>query len=294
MAGKEYRSFIEAVETDLRRRGRSFEVADGMITFTDADAGADEISQAGLSNLAQTCHLAGPADWPELIAGHFDALLDGGDGDRAFETDFDAARPLLRPRLGLLSDYPPDAPMVRTVLGADLVAILVYDLPTTVRSVRREDADNWNVPIDELFAIARDNLATATDAPERVELPLPDDDGTLQGFHGPSFFTASELLRLTDHLPERVPNGVLVAVPNRHFFLFHPIVDTRAVAAVQAMLSVASMAYRDGPGSISPDLFWWHDGALTLLPSRSDRRSIDFFPPDAFVEVLNGLPAPER
>jgi hypothetical protein len=61
------------------------------------------------------------------------------------------------------------------------------------------------------------------------------------------------------------------------------------VQAVQTMLQVGMNAYQEGPGSLSPDLYWWHRGALTLLPSSIDRKGVQFFPPDAFVELLNSL-----
>jgi hypothetical protein len=50
--------------------------------------------------------------------------------------------------------------------------------------------------------------------------------------------------------------------------------------------------FEQGPGSISPDLYWWREGSVTLLPSQFDGSNIQFMPPDEFVQALNALPEP--
>jgi hypothetical protein len=51
--------------------------------------------------------------------------------------------------------------------------------------------------------------------------------------------------------------------------------------------------YQEGPGSLSPTLYWWKPGSLTALPSKVTATSISFSPPTVFVdEVLNKVPEP--
>ncbi len=50
--------------------------------------------------------------------------------------------------------------------------------------------------------------------------------------------------------------------------------------------------FRDGPGSISSELYWWRDGALVHLPIAPNRKGFDISPPDAFIALLNGLEEP--
>ena len=50
--------------------------------------------------------------------------------------------------------------------------------------------------------------------------------------------------------------------------------------------------FRDGPGSISPDLFWRRRDSLTLLPMAETKRGRVFAPPDDLIDVLNLLLEP--
>jgi hypothetical protein len=281
LSGAQAREFLEAVAADLRRRDLQFQVADGVV---DVEGGG----QLGLANLAQVCNQAGRGEWQTVIARHFDAVLVPDDAE-AFRGDFEAARPMLKPRIYMVGDLPDDAAIVSSQIGAGLISVLTYDLPTSVRTIHRDDADSWSVPIDELFAIALANIASAPDRPERTDVPF--EGGVFHALHGDSFFVTSEILRLREHLGD-APNGALVAIPNRHILLFHPLLDLSAVVAVQFLIQMTIQMFREGPGSVSPNLYWWHDGALTQLPYDTDRKGVQFFPPDEFVQVLNGLPPP--
>ena len=86
--------------------------------------------------------------------------------------------------------------------------------------------------------------------------------------------------------------GVVAAVPNRHTLLWHPIVDPSALRAIDALVVMAANLCAEGPGSISPHLYWWKDGTLATLPTRETEEHYEFVPPDDFVdEVLEKLAA---
>jgi hypothetical protein len=94
---------------------------------------------------------------------------------------------------------------------------------------------------------------------------------------------------LEDYVKE-APFGALAAAPHRHAVLYHVIRDRSAIKAINAMIPAAFGMFQEGPGSISPNLYWWQSGRLTLLPSRVTAKSIEFAPPPEFVEnVLNRL-----
>ena len=97
--------------------------------------------------------------------------------------DFQAARPLLKPRIYRSGDLPDEWELVTWPIGGGLIAVLTYDLPTSVRTVHRDDASGWPVPIDELFAIAIGNLETAPDRPTRTEIPM-DGGGSIHALEG--------------------------------------------------------------------------------------------------------------
>jgi hypothetical protein len=126
---------------------------------------------------------------------------------------------------------------------------------------------------------------------ERSSVPIaggasPAGGASLETLTGDTFFVASQIIRFGDFAGTPA-SGALVSLPIRHLLIWHSI-ETAAgtVQAVQTMLQVGMNAYQEGPGSLSPDLYWWHRGALTLLPSSIDRKGVQFFPPDAFVELL--------
>jgi hypothetical protein len=57
-------------------------------------------------------------------------------------------------------------------------------------------------------------------------------------------------------------------------------------------MSLAKCMHRDGPGSISPNIYWWREGELTLLPTRLSDDSAFFEPPEEFIDGLNRLHKP--
>jgi hypothetical protein len=291
MSGDEFRAFIAHVEAEQRRRGSTFRIEDDGL-YVDQPSGPPQVF--GLSNLAQLCHQLSREEWPEAIAAHFRNLDEAAAEDARME-DPEVARPFLKVRVYRRSDLPPESleVMVMRPLTTELVAALVLDLPTTVRTLNQDALARWPEPMDSLFQIGLEHLAAeaTTYQPQYLDL---DGETTIEGFIADSFFVASQVVRVGDLLGG-APNGALVSLPNRHSLYWHRLADAgAAVRAVQGMLSLGHQLYQQGPGSLTPELHWWHGGALTPLPSSVTRGKMDFFPPDAFMEVLNALPSKER
>ena len=59
--------------------------------------------------------------------------------------------------------------------------------------------------------------------------------------------------------------------------------------AAGAMLQVIVGMHRDGPGSISQNLYWYHEGEYIVLPYELEDQSLRFLPPDDFSELLDEL-----
>lgn len=308
MSGDEHRDFVAAVERHFRRRGLRTRIEDGGL-YVDSPSGGSSDSPSGgpsdspvspdspevygLSNLAQLCHQLERSEWPAAIETHFRNLAEASASETDL-TDPDVARPLLKVRVYRRTEMPPGAfaGLVTMPLTPDLAGVLVYDLPTSVRTVSRETVREWPDPVDRLFAIALEHLAAEVPTYERADLAL-ETGGSVTGLSAPSFFVASQVLRLGDELGD-VRNGAVVAMPNRHGLFWHPIREARStIAAIKALLPIAHRLYEDGPGSLTPELHWWHRGALTLLPSRVDGVRIDFAPPEAFNQLLISLADPE-
>lgn len=284
MTADEYRAFEAAVVHDFKGRGLSVRIQDD---GAFVGAGEDELVY-GLSNLAQLCHRVERSDWPDVIRAHFEGIAAlGPEIDRTMP--FEEARSLLRIRVFRVADNDPDLvqKLVKVTLCPDLVAALALDLPTTVRTINSDDVDGWSMPVDELFRIGSSNLASElpTYHRERIEVA---EDSSLEMLQGETFFVSSQIYRFGEIVGE-LANGALVVLPNRHTLMWHVIEGAGVLRAIETLVRGAATFYAKGPGSLTPDLYWWHRGAMTHLPAAIHRDKLNFAPPDSFMELLNSL-----
>ncbi|MGW2632082.1 hypothetical protein ACWC2K_22470 [Streptomyces chattanoogensis] len=204
--------------------------------------------------------------------------------------------PLEHVRLRLIADdyLPPEAldvyQYVRPVADG-LVEALAYDLPDAITLVTDRDVDRFG--LDALRAAGRANMAQEPFEYDTAEL----DDGTvIHTVGGESLFVASLVLVLdevmwTTHGQPPPPEGVLVTVPGRQHFAFHPITDHHAVTAANALAEFGLGAYEDEPDySVSPRLYWWRDGALTSLTViDEENRTMAIEAPEELMTILKAL-----
>jgi hypothetical protein len=285
----EFSTFLNMIKADLDRRG--------LLTHIDGPNGVvmlrnpgQEAQRLGLQNLAQMCHTQDCARWPEVIARHFSTVLNMDEASQLLEDcarDFEKARGLIKVRL-----YPRDwasmsVPTVYEELAEGFVAALVYDLPDRIGSVHPDHAAAWNVSQQDLFEIGLANVR-ANDLVKHAHTDLPK-GGTLQHLIGDTFFAASHALFLDEYLPADNHWGAVVAMPHRHAVFFHPIANLSVVPSINALIFLADKMFQDGPGSISPSLYWFRAGGFTLLPARISKKSIEFHPTAEFVEMLSEL-----
>lgn len=290
--GRTHQAFLDAVEADLRRRGVRYAMEDGLVQV--ATEGRDEPARYGLANLSQQCAANERDDWARIIATHFSSVfsIQGRDLD-ALAADFDQVRPILRVRLM------PDESMGGVILPGSTVrsiapgilAVLVYDFPDSTASVHVDHIASWPVGADAAFEQGVANLA-------REPAPLSDDIDVEPGtsvrvWYGDNFYVATRVLRLRDLLPDGTSDA-LVAVPNRHTLVVHPVVDGGAIPAMQAIYRLAVQLFRDGPGSISDQPYWWHEGDLVVIPHQDHGRKIAVVPPDGLVAVFETVLARSR
>jgi hypothetical protein len=275
----------------LRELCRAYFTAQGFAATVGGDAVSIPGQQRGLplTNLSHFCRSTAPGQWPDLIEGHFSALL-------AVAPDTGGDDELLRGvRLRLLPDdfLPAEAVHQFTYLrpvAEGLQEALQLDAPDTVRTL--SDADIAPVGLDRLREAGRANLVA-----EPVEHHVVDRPGGLR-IHtadGSSMFVASKALVLDDLAREATgrplpPEGALLTVPGRHVIAYHPIADHRAVDAINDLAAFGMGAYGDGPGQLSPRLYWWHAGALTSL-TVIDHESREFSvrPPAELMDILRRL-----
>lgn len=281
-----HRAFIDAVGADLRRRGVAFTLDDGVVRVPHE--GDDEPSQYGLANVSQQCAANDPADWSRIIATHFTSLfaMHGRDLD-ALAADYDQVRPILRIRL-MPDESTGGVQIPETVarpIAQGVQAVLVFDFPDSTASVHAKHLHGWPVDIDAAFDQA---LANLDQEPSPISDDVEVEATSVRVWYGDSFYVATRVLRLEGRLPPGTTDA-LVAVPNRHTLIVHPIVDGGAVPAMQAIYRLAVQLYRDGPGSISDQPYWWHEGALEVIPHLEEGRRIAVTPPDGLITVLEAV-----
>lgn len=253
-----YERFLAILRRRLHREKRSFTV--------DHEAGAfhfDDNPKArfGLWNLAQVCRLNGGRDWVEIIDDHVARVLLLGTGESFIPDSFDEARSLLIPRL-----YPLDfrvEDVAEVPVCPAFKTILTCDLPHSVEILTKHHLERWDKTPDELYNVSLENLWRTRRSDANVfEYPfgsiylVAEDD---------NFFIASHALQLNRYLFPEPEFGALLAIPNRHSFLFHPIGERIEPRIVMQMLVFARGGYVNGPGSITPCLLWYRDGTITAL-----------------------------
>lgn len=288
--GPDFPAFIALVEAYFAQRHIAIDLDahEGLVRPQNDDA--TRTSVLGLQNIAQLCARTEVSRWPELIASHFNCIFEATGDDNALEVNverFERVAPLLRVRL-----YPVDvlSQTVETVhrLGPDgTLEVLVLDLPTTVRTIARSEAARWGLAQAELFEIGRRNLRAKHTLHQRRVSVSPGVE--LRVFAGDPYYAASFALLPELWLPRAAPHGALVAIPRRDVLLTHLIRNIGVLDAVEVMLRITIHLHADGPGSLVPYLYWYHQGEFVLLPYQIESEVAQLEPPQAFDRLIGAL-----
>ena len=242
-----------------------------------------------MKNLRQLARQVPRYDWPALVSDHISTIVTAIEEPLDL-SDFELAQHLLRTRI-----YPAEADngiLAARPFAPGLIEAVVVDTPTTVRTVTVDEMEEWPVSGDALFLLGRANVRS---------------DGTLQAdeqhlgrnvrvtvLHGWTFYAATHLAWLDEYV-DIGPYGALVVVPSRSLIAAYPIrargFEREAVVRVAAaqLRMHAQQAYEEGPGSLSPHLYWWRAGSLTLLETRFDGDALVL--PRGFLAAMNARTA---
>jgi hypothetical protein len=238
------------------------------------------------------CHQRDRQEWARIIAAHFGGLersrRDGEEIMRLSE-DFARASELLAVRLypeaGLRS-IGPDKLVCRRDLEGTLTA-LVFDMPSTIHTVAAEQAAPWGRSREELLRLGLENVRSRC-RPDESEVEIGD-GCRIRLISGDSFLTASHALLLADRPGCGGRHGALVAVPHRHAVICCPIDGAAVLKAVRLLPPIVRGMEREGPGSISSNLYWHREGRFLNLPYRIEGQNLVFEPPEEFARLLQEL-----
>jgi hypothetical protein len=241
-----------------------------------------------MRNLRQLARLVPRDDWPALVADHVSTIVTAIEEPLDL-SDFELAQHLLRTRI-----YPAEADngiLAARAFAPGLIEAVVVDTPTTVRTVTIDEMDGWPVSGDALFMLGRSNVrADGSLQVEEQELGA----ARVTVLQGWTFYAATHLAWLEEYV-DIGPYGALVVAPNRSLIVAYPIHVGAGrgygsvVTAATELQAQAYQAYEEGPGSLSPHLFWRRAGTLTLLETRYDGESLVL--PAEFLSVLSTLTA---
>lgn len=244
----------------------------GLEVAVHADHVVDDAGRRfGLANIAAVCHNAegGEREWRSLTRDHAARIVRGMDEPSPFETmTHDELLAATYVRLVPSADIAPLPMTYARELVDGISETLFLDLPETVVAFNDDHVQAWG-PLEDLRRAGLVNLRRVR-FDEHQTLAATPEGGSFEVYTGESMFTASKLLVLDEVLHELgVPaveeNGVFVAVPFRHQLALHPIRDVSAVLTLKGLPLFARIGHQDGPGPVSPHVYWWRAGELRQL-----------------------------
>ena len=237
----------------------------------------------GLVNLAQELAAIPESEWVERVGERL-AML--GAISPEFPPDYQQAGPNLRVRLSADGSEPGWAAYRRICDGLDEVLMMRNDVGCI--TVSPSQVESWGVPLDRAFKEARQQ--TIWDEPRERRI-LARGDSKIVWVRA-NFFASSVLLAL-DHLLSRKNRfGAVAMAPCRDALIYTEVSDERITASVAGMIEIGSQWFVDGPGSISPEVFWYQrDGTISRLVKAVGREFVPCWGRE-FSDVLAQLEAP--
>jgi hypothetical protein len=232
-------------------------VEDDGWTVKDETAGA----VFGLVNLAQ--HLDGIDEglWQDRVGDWVQRLLRIRPAEPA---DYHQAAPRLRVRLAADASEPGWAVHRPVCDGLDEMLMLRNDVGC--ETVNEEQLAKWGQPIEQVWKEAREHTIWDETRQRRILAR----GKTRVVWVRDSFFASSLLLHLDHLLSRRNEHGALAMAPCRDALLYVEMANTDVVHQAAAMMEIGLQWFVDGPGSISPDLFWYRQGGHIERVARAE------------------------
>lgn len=218
--------------------------------------------------------------WPALIADHVETFLAQVDQDYTdpLDTDeFTTVRGLLKTRFAS-SDTIAGIDIAGQYVAPGIIQVVVLEQLRTAEAVTSDQLAHWAIDTTELFEVAEAN----TRAADRLEIEWRNYNNAHFAILSGSDFASAHSKWLGDY-PVIGTYGALFVISHEGNLYAHPVVGPNARTAMILLGKVAANTYRSEPRPISPAVYWWRDGAISLA-------AITEIDPDHNVEVR---PTPE-
>ncbi|MFT3684440.1 MAG: hypothetical protein QM783_05845 [Phycisphaerales bacterium] len=259
----------------------------------DGSTSPHDNQQYGLENIGQMCASKPVAEWSSLVTAHFNSMLQSrADHETTANLTWDELQPRLGIRLMEITDHSMfDWSLWREDLPG-IASMVFVDEPTAITNLKRDRVIELGVLTEHVFENAFDNLQSLAPV-KRSAFPL-EEGGEIVLLEGESPFAAAHALHLERHVGVLGRHGAFISVPTRHTVLVLPFNDLYILRTLQHLLNIAAIMHRDGPGSISTNVYWIHNEDRIQLPYKVTERGAAITPPDELTEFLNRLAEAEE
>lgn len=236
--------------------------------------------------LVAQCSERPAADWRGLIERHLDRLVTLLGGPRCMVAGPISSFDL---RVRLLPASPIERPVLDSLgvrwLTADLVAALVVVDAHASRALSVAEIVEQGWDLDHAWESA---WAQTEQLEEPDQLEIIDVSGVdVIHMSGPDEFTASLVCSLEQHVGPVGRNGAIVAVPCLDTVLVHPIEGPSSRRAIGTLVPIVRRLHAEGPGSLSPQVYWWRAGRLVWIPTVFGGDTNEVYLPAGLSDVLS-------
>jgi hypothetical protein len=284
----EYSSFIEEIDNYFKSLNIQYEIGDGLINVNENEF---SFGNLGLVNVAQVCKQEDKKYYKEIVSEHFNSMIKANNFSKEFAKiadNFEEVKKYLGVRL-YDNEYVAHIGKGNTIgkdFAGDIYAMIVYDFPDSVLSIKPEQTTAWNKTIDELFEIGVANIK------EKCSLTITKEafgEFSIWFVQGEHFFTPNIVFDIENRKELIGSKGSLIGLPHRHSAIIYPIENLEVVKAINGIIPIIFGMNQEGPGSLSNNLFWYKDKIFTQLPYKIEEGKLQFFPSGNFLELLNEL-----
>jgi hypothetical protein len=237
----------------------------------------------GLWNVMAACYHneGGRTAWPSVVRDHVRSTVVSSETDPFGSLTAEEAARRTYVRLYEAASISNPGEDCYREFAPGLVERLALDLPEAVAAYPRQEVERlggWAT----LHGHGMVNLAGERDGERMLEQIDGPQGGRFHLLHGPSVYTASQVLRMPGLAAELTGEetgefGYIMSVPNRNQLAWHMIRNVEVIPAINAMAIFAQLRYGDGIGPLSPHVYWW-DGSryqqLTEIGTPGDVRVV--------------------